>query len=418
VPVFGGGGAVEGLMCSRTSDATEARQAVVEELAREAQRASRELTALREADRQKDAFLATLAHELRNPLAPIRNAVQIMRGAAEPELGHARGIIERQTEQLVRLVDDLMEISRIGRGRIHLQLQRVELASAIAMAVEASRSLIDSGGHTLSVELPAHPLPVEGDSTRLSQIFANLLNNAAKYTPPGGHIRLVAQARGGEAVVSVADTGVGIPAHMLARIFDLFAQVDASAEHTQGGLGIGLTVAQQLALLHGGRIEAASEGQDRGSVFTVHLPLQPAREEDPRSGEQGSGDPHTRPGAARRVLVVDDNADAAESLCILLQMAGHTVCTAGDGLAAVRLAQEFQPDVVLLDIGMPGINGYEAAARIRALPEGGHIQLIALTGWGQDSDRQKAAAAGFDYHLTKPADPELVERILAEGPPG
>jgi CheY-like chemotaxis protein len=200
---------------------------------------------------------------------------------------------------------------------------------------------------------------------------------------------------------------------MLARIFDMFTQVDASAEQTQGGLGIGLTVAQQLALLHGGRIEAASEGRNRGSTFTVHLPLVSGREE---AGQVAAadGDPDTRPAAPRRVLIADDNTDAAESLCILLQIAGHTVRTAWDGLAAVRLAQEFLPDVVLLDIGMPGINGYEAAARIRALPGGAHIQLIALTGWGQDADRQKAAAAGFDYHLTKPADPELVERILAE----
>jgi signal transduction histidine kinase len=425
-PVFGSGGGVEGLFCSclENGDIIEARELAarteaLEERVREAQHMAREVDVLREADRQKDAFLATLAHELRNPLAPICNAVQIMRarGTSDPETAHARGIIERQTEQLVRLVDDLMEISRIGRGRIHLQLQRVDLASTIATAVEASRSLIDAAGHALVVELPDQPLPVEGDPTRLSQIFANLLNNAAKYTPARGRIGLVATVEGQEAAVRVTDSGMGIPKDMLERIFDMFTQVEPSAEHTQGGLGIGLTVAQQLVQLHGGRIEAQSAGENRGSTFTVHLPLLRGSGQDCRTASAGS-DEGTRRGESRRVLIADDNADAAESLCILLQMAGHTVRTAGDGLMAVEVARTFQPQVVLLDIGMPGLNGYEAAERIRALPEGERILLIALTGWGQDADRQKAAEAGFDYHLTKPADPELVERILADSPIG
>jgi len=417
-PVFGGEGVVEGLFCSysESSEILEARavierSAALEEMVREAQGRALEVDVLRAADRQKDEFLATLAHELRSPLAPIRTAVQIMRirSPSDPELSNARDIIERQTRQLVHLVDDLLEVSQIGRGRIHLQLQRVDLASAIATAVEASRSLIDAAGHTLVVKLPEEPLPVDGDPTRLSQIFANLLNNAAKYTPAQGRIELNAQVAGAEVAVRVTDTGIGIPHAMLGRIFDMFAQVDASHERTQGGLGIGLTLAQQLVQLHGGRIEAHSEGEQCGSTFTVHLPR--SREQE----ETGAGavDPVARSCVPRRVLVADDNSDAAESLSVLLQLAGHEVRTASDGLKAVQVAEQFQPEVVLLDIGMPEMNGYEAAARIRALPQGQSILLLALTGWGQDSDRQRAEAAGFDYHLTKPADPELLERLLA-----
>lgn len=379
------------------------------------QRADQELERLREADRQKDAFLATLAHELRNPLAPICNAVQIMRlcGTTDPELSRAQGIIERQTQQLVRLVEDLMEISRISRGRIQLQLQRMDLRDAITTAVEASRSLIDAAGHELVLKLPPAPLPVDGDPARLSQIFANLLNNAAKYTPEPGRIELSVQVTGPVIEVRVADTGVGIPREMLGRIFDMFAQVEPCGRHTQGGLGIGLTVAQQLARLHGGGIEAHSDGERRGSTFIVHLPLLQA---DPREAPPGAQTPDIslRRTTPRRVLIADDSADTAETLGVLLRMAGHTVHTVRDGLAAVQGIGEHAPDVVLLDIGMPGLSGYEAAERIRALPQGGRILLIALTGWGQDADRERAAQAGFDYHLTKPADPQLLERMLGD----
>jgi signal transduction histidine kinase/ActR/RegA family two-component response regulator len=421
-PVFGREGTVAGLFCSciENSEIIEARalierSAALEEMVRDAQRSAREVDVLREADRQKDEFLATLAHELRNPLAPIRNAVHIMRlrSSSDPELINARDIIERQTEQLVHLVDDLLEVSRIRRGRVHLQLQRVDLATAIGTAVEASRSLIDAAGHTLILQLPEQAIYVEGDPTRLSQIFANLLNNAAKYTPSRGCIELCAQPDGMNVAVRVTDTGIGIPKNMLKRIFDMFAQVDASLERTQGGLGIGLTVAQQLVLLHGGRIEANSEGERRGSTFTVHLPLLPSREEEAGTGAVTSG-PLSQRSVPRKVLIADDNADAAESLSILLQMGGHEVRTANDGLAAVTVTEQFHPDVVLLDIGMPELNGYEAAARIRALPHGQHILLLALTGWGQDADRQRAEEAGFDYHLIKPADPGQLERILAD----
>jgi signal transduction histidine kinase/ActR/RegA family two-component response regulator len=419
-PVLGAGGAVLGVYCvCHGPEAAGALPAAADDdrpaLRGEILRLSAELDALREAHRQKDAFLATLAHELRNPLFPIRNAVRIVRlpGVSEPQLADARGIIERQTEQLVRLVDDLMEISRIGRGRIQLQLKRVDLRGSIATAVEASRSLVEGGGHTLVVQQPGEPLPVEGDPARLSQIFANLLNNAAKYTPAGGRIELAARIEGAEVAVRVTDTGLGIPPHMLERIFDMFAQLDPSQPRTQGGLGIGLTVARQLVQLHGGRIEAASEGAHRGSTFTVYMPLvrgAPVAVEA-RATPEG---PATRRAAPCRVLIADDHPDAAESLSILLTMGGHTVRTAGDGLAAVQLARELQPDVVLLDIGMPVLDGYAAAERIRTLPQGERILLLALTGWGQDTDRERAARAGFDYHLTKPADPELLERILAE----
>lgn len=420
-PVLSREGAVEGVFCSSVemSEIIEARALIarteaLEEMVRHAQKRAREVDVLREADRQKDKFLATLAHELRNPLAPIRNAVQIMRlkRPSDPELSHARDIIERQTEQLVHLVDDLMEVSRIGRGHIHLQLQRVDLSTAIATAVESSRSLIDAAGHTLIVDIPPAPLYVEGDRTRLSQIFANLLNNAAKYTPAPGRIELRVEVEGANVAVHVRDTGIGIPRAMLERIFDMFAQVDASLERTQGGLGIGLTVAQQLAQLHGGRIEAHSEGERRGSTFTVHLPLMRSPAQDSGSGAPSSA-PGKRTKVPRKVLIADDNMDAAESLSVLLQMEGHEVRTASDGLKAVAVAEEFHPDVALLDIGMPELNGYEAAARIRALPEGERILLLALTGWGQDADRQLAAEAGFDHHITKPADLEQLQRILA-----
>jgi signal transduction histidine kinase/ActR/RegA family two-component response regulator len=421
-PLLGRSGAVLGLYCvcheGPEAAQTRAPAATADSpggLPGELERLSRELDALREAHRQKDAFLATLAHELRNPLFPIRNAVRILRLSCvnEPQLADARGIIERQTEQLVRLVDDLMEISRIGRGRIQLQLKRVDLRCSIGTAVEASRSLVDGGGHTLVVQLPGEPLPVEGDPARLSQIFANLLNNAAKYTPAGGRIELAAHIEAAAVAVRVTDTGLGIPPHMLERIFDMFAQVDPSQPRTQGGLGIGLTVARQLAQLHGGRIEATSEGTHRGSTFTVYLPLVRggAVAVEARTTRE---EPTARRAAPCRVVIADDHPDAAESLSILLTMGGHTVRTAGDGLAAVQLAQELQPAVVLLDIGMPGLDGYAAAERIRMLPQGERILLLALTGWGQDSDRERAAQAGFDYHLTKPADPELLERILAE----
>ncbi len=367
--------------------------------------------ALREADRRKDEFLATLAHELRNPLAPIMNAVQLL-GADPAGRDNARTIIDRQVRHMARLVDDLLDVSRITLGRINLRRERTEVAVVIGHAVEASRPLIESSGHTFNLHLPEAPLEVEVDVLRLSQAVLNLLNNAAKYTPGGGRIDLTVSRAGSEVLITVSDTGVGIPGSMLPRIFEMFAQVDRSLESTQGGLGIGLTLAGRLVGLHGGSLSAHSEGPGRGSRFEIRIPLAAAA-------------PGARPMAApaaprglpqpRRVLVVDDNIDAAESLSLLLQADGHQTELAHDGLTAVAATKRFAPDIVLLDIGLPGLNGYEAAMRMRLHdPEGGRPTLVALTGWGQQQDRERAAEAGFDLHMTKPVDPAVIMALARD----
>jgi PAS domain S-box-containing protein len=372
--------------------------------------------ALREADRRKDEFLATLAHELRNPLAPIRNAVQILQAKCPPlpDLQWAGDIISRQTDQMTRLVDDLLDVSRITRGKIELRKQRVELRSVINDAVEASRPLIEQCGHTLAVELPTEPLTLEADPTRLAQVLLNLLNNAAKYTERGGHIRLKARREDGHIVLRVKDNGVGIPPDMLPRIFEMFAQVDHSLERSQGGLGIGLTLVQRLAALHGGAVEAHSQGPGQGSEFIVRLPAAMEKiEEEEHAAPPASAARAPLPAAAPlRILVVDDNEDSANSLALFLQIMGHEVRTAHDGLAAVAEAEAFQPGVILLDIGLPKLNGYEAAQRIRA-QRGCDALLIALTGWGQLEDRRRSKAAGFDHHLTKPVDFDDLNKLLA-----
>jgi signal transduction histidine kinase/ActR/RegA family two-component response regulator len=371
--------------------------------------------ALREANQRKDEFLAMLAHELRNPLAPIRNAAQCLNLQSAPEavLRQAREIIERQVRHMTRLVDDLLDVSRINLGRIELQRQEVDLAVAAGSALEACRPAVEHAGHTLHVDLPSESLAVSGDLVRLSQVFANLLNNAVKYTPAGGHIALVLRREGDEAVLRVTDDGIGIPHGMLERVFEMFTQVDASLERSHGGLGIGLTLARRLVQMHDGRITASSEGPGRGSTFEIRLPLVvPAH-----ATQLGAAQEPRTAAAARRVLVADDNVDAAESLCMLLQIAGHEVRCAHDGVESVRVAEQFRPEVVLLDIGMPRLNGYGAARQIRALPEGPSMLLIALTGWGQDEDKRLALDAGFDRHLTKPVEPEAL-MALVQGPAG
>jgi signal transduction histidine kinase/AmiR/NasT family two-component response regulator len=369
---------------------------------------------LREEDRHKDEFLATLAHELRNPLAPIRNAEQFLylKGPPDPDFQAAREVIRRQVAQLTRLVDDLLDVSRISRGKITLRRQRVDLGRALTTAVESVRPAVEAAGHDLTMSLPPQPVSVDGDPARLAQVFGNLLNNAAKYTDPGGRIRVTAEQRDDEVVVSVRDTGIGLAAEHLSRVFDMFSQAAPALERSQGGLGIGLSLVRTLVEMHGGRVEAHSEGVGRGSEFVVRLPLAagavvPAGDDGPRTNGNGH-----RP--ARRILVADDNVDAAESLAMMLSIMGHTVRTAHDGAAAVELADQFRPDLILLDIGMPRLNGYQAARRIRRMPWAESAVLAALTGWGQDADKHRAAEAGFDRHFTKPLDPDALEQLLAE----
>jgi PAS domain S-box-containing protein len=367
---------------------------------------------LSEADRRKDEFLATLAHELRNPLAPIRNALQVMRLSSDrPTSEHARTLMERQLAQMVRLVDDLLDVSRITRGKLELRKERVPISTIVHSAIETSRPLIDHMEHELTLKLPRQPIVVDADPTRLAQVLSNLLNNAAKYMDRGGHIELTVERRGSDVVVSVKDRGIGVAADQLPRLFEMFSQVDHSLEKSQGGLGIGLTLAKRLVEMHGGRIEARSEGIGQGAEFVLRLPvalgaceLQPPLEPDEPPASSSS----------LRILIVDDNRDSAESLGMLLQILGHEIRTAHDGQGGVAAAEEFRPDIVLLDIGMPKLNGYEACRRIREQSWARGAYMIALTGWGQEADRRRSQEAGFDRHLVKPVDPQELMVLLAE----
>jgi PAS domain S-box-containing protein len=365
---------------------------------------------LLEADRRKDEFLATLAHELRNPLAPIRNGMELLRiSEADAALaGEIHGIMERQMEHLTRLVDDLLDVSRITHNRIELRKRRVDLAEVIQSALEASRPLIDEAGHELTISLPADPVQLEADPTRLAQVFANLLNNSAKYTEPGGRISLQAQVQGTEVVVIVEDNGVGISCEALAYVFDMFRQADGALERSRGGLGIGLTLARRLIELHGGTINAQSEGVGKGSAFIVRLPI--AAE---TGMEQTRLDTKPSPMTQLRILLVDDNRDSVFTLSSVLRIKGNEIRTAYDGLEAIEVAGEFRPDVILMDIGMPKLNGYEATRRIRQTEWGKDMFIIALSGWGQSDDLQKSADAGCSAHLTKPLDFTVLESLLA-----
>lgn len=366
---------------------------------------------LRDADRRKDEFLATLAHELRNPLAPVRNAVQLLhlKGPDVPELLWARDVIDRQIQQMTRLVDDLMDVSRISRGKIELRRERILLTTVIQGAVETSRPLIEQCGHELTVTLPPETLCLDADLTRLAQVFANLLNNAAKYTERGGAVYLTAERQGSDIVVSVKDSGIGIPRDKLRTVFELFSQVDGALERSQGGLGIGLSLVKGLVEMHGGTVEARSEGPGRGSEFVVRLPLvveQQSAATPPKS------DAETALASSLRILIVDDNRDAADSLGRMFRVMGNEVRTAYDGEAAVRAAGDFRPQAVVLDIGLPKLNGYEACRRIREETWGQSMVLIAVTGWGQDEDKRKAEEAGFDRHFVKPVDPRELIKLL------
>jgi PAS domain S-box-containing protein len=368
--------------------------------------------ALKDADRRKDEFLATLAHELRNPLAPLRNGLEVMKLARGNTqlVEQSRAMMERQLGQMVRLVDDLLDVSRISRGKITLHRQRVELAAVVQQAVETSRPLIDASEHELAISVPREPIYVNADVTRLAQVFANLLNNAAKYTERGGRISLSIERQGSDAVVSVQDNGVGIPPPMLPNLFEMFTQVDRSLERSQGGLGIGLSIVKRLTEMHGGTVEAHSAGYGQGSEFVVRLPVVLSLAVERRNDGAAMNSAAV---ARRRVLVVDDNRDAAASLAMMLKLLGNETQTAHDGLEALEVAAALRPDVIFLDIGMPRLNGYETARRIREEPWGQSPLLIALTGWGQEDDRRRSREAGFDAHLTKPIDPQALEKLLA-----
>ncbi|HEX3842977.1 MAG TPA: response regulator [Steroidobacteraceae bacterium] len=392
--------------------------------------------ALKEADRHKDEFLAMLAHELRNPLAPIHNAIELMRMRPldDPQLNWARDVIARQLTSLTRLVDDLLDVSRITRGKINLTRQVVELEGLISRAVETVHPLFDQHAHQLTLELPEPGVKVFGDPTRLTQAIANVLGNAAKYTDSGGQVSLAATVRDRDVEIRVRDNGIGIRPEMLPHVFELFTQLDRGDGRTQGGLGIGLALVQQLVQMHGGNVSAASDGPGKGSEFVIRLPLlrgvdEPVETPPPLAtptaevGRPSEVATVVTPLAAasaahmvRRILIADDNNDALESLATLLQLSGHEVFTATNGGTALQSAERHLPEVALLDIGMPLLDGYEVAKRIRSQPWGERITLVALTGWGQDSDRRRSREAGFDSHLVKPLDLDTLTDLLARLP--
>ncbi|MDY0747693.1 PAS domain-containing protein [Paucibacter sp. R3-3] len=369
---------------------------------------------LREGDRRKDEFLGMLAHELRNPLAPLRNGLAIIRrlGTTDPaRIQQVRDMMDRQVVQMVRLIDDLLDITRISSGKIRINRERIALADVVKAAAETSQPLIDHAGHQLTLVLPGRPVFVDADTTRLAQVFSNLLANAAKFTAPGGHIRISTEQIGNEVVVTVSDNGEGIPHDMLVQIFDMFVQVDRSLEREKSGLGLGLCLARGLVVLHGGSIEARSDGPGHGSQFIVRLPVAPAPARTDADMHQNA-DLETL--AGRRVLIADDNVDAASSLATLLELMGSEAKVVHNGLDALTEAEGFQPELVFLDIGMPGLNGYEVCEKLKETPSGRSTVVVALTGWGQDKDRQRAREAGFDAHLVKPVSPDAIRSLIAD----
>jgi PAS domain S-box-containing protein len=393
----------------------EGRAVAVRGIFRDVTQRKRMEEELRETSRRKDEFLAMLAHELRNPLAPLRNALQIMRLARHDavEVGQARDMMERQVQHLVRLIDDLMDVSRIARGKVQLRKERLDLTAIVQSAIEVSRPHIEAARHQFTVVLGSGPVYVQADGARLVQVVTNLLNNATKYTEPGGHIWLTLAREGADAIVRVRDTGIGIPAAMLPEVFGMFVQVSSSVGRSQGGLGIGLTLVQALVEMHGGSVEAHSAGSGQGSEFIVRLPV---ALEGRASADQELPVPEDRPSdrsSALRLLVVDDNRESANSLGLLMKLAGHDVRVAYDGPSALESARTFQPHVLLQDIKMPGMSGYEVARLVRAQPATRNVLLIALTGYGREEDRRRCLEAGFDHHLVKPVDLCALEKLLA-----
>ncbi len=370
--------------------------------------------AIRESDRRKDDFLAVLAHELRNPLAPMQNAVHYLRqrGMAQPDERKAIDMLGRQVQSMTRMIDDLLDISRISRDKLELRKQPVELAAFVHLALETSRPFIELCGHELTVALPAGPVHLEGDSTRLAQVVANLLNNAAKYTRDGGHIELSAEQQGPEIAIRVRDDGVGIAPDMLSRIFDPFTQVDSSLERSRGGLGIGLALVKRLVQMHGGTVEASSAGLGQGSEFVIRIPAFPQPEVAPVR-QAYDGETYPRVAGALRILVVDDNRDSANSLAMVLRLDGYEVLTAYDGPSALQVASDTRPQVILQDLGMPGMSGYEVAQRLSQQTSTLTPVLFALSGYGTAEDKQHSAQAGFSNHLTKPVDLDVLQGLLA-----
>ena len=369
--------------------------------------------ALDESNRRKDEFLATLAHELRNPLAPIRNAAEVikLRSPPDPMLQSARSTIDRQLQHMVRLIDDLLDVSRITRGALPLRMERVTLAAVLEQALEASRPHVEAGGHQLAVSLPEPDLYLKADPVRLTQVFLNLINNACKYTPQGGRIALRAEADGRDVLIEVSDTGIGIARNDLAGVFEMFTQGPSAAGDSSEGLGIGLALARSVVEMHGGSISAHSAGSGKGSEFRVRLPLLREAPDAQTAADEQAGS--TRVDCARRVLVADDNREIVDTMAMVLRLNGHEVVTACDGLEAVATAERCRPEVVLLDIGMPQLDGYDACRRIRERPWARNISIIALTGWGRDEDRRKVSKAGFDAHLVKPVDLNTLLNLVA-----
>jgi signal transduction histidine kinase/CheY-like chemotaxis protein len=366
----------------------------------------RDAEMLRDQDRRKDEFLATLAHELRNPLAPVKYAVALMRRLHDPvRLRQAQDVVDRQISHMSRLIDDLLDLSRISRGLVHLQLERTALAGVMRQALEAARPALEEGRHQVQVLWPDDGVLVDADATRLVQVIGNLLSNAAKYTPDGGHVRLAGSRSGNEAVVEVSDDGIGIPPEQQGRLFQMFTQLDHSTTRAKGGLGIGLALVKTLVEMHGGSVALSSAGLHQGSTFTIRLPLPADVAAAPPQPAAGQEDAEP---SSVRVLVVEDNPDGRETLISLLEMVGYAVEGAGDGGAALEAAHRFRPHIVLLDIGLPVMDGYEVCRRLRADASLAGAKLVALTGWGTEADRQRTLQAGFDLHLTKPVEPDAL----------
>jgi len=384
-------------------------RAVAEENVRLLKESRAAAEALKEADQRKDEFLATLAHELRNPLAPIRNGLQILRMSPDGERAETvREMMDRQLTHMVRLIDDLLDVSRVSRGKIELRKERMMVQEAVRAAVEASNPLIDASSHRLVLAMPETPVWVEGDMTRLAQVVSNLVNNAAKYTPEGGDIRIAVTPRGKTVDIAVSDNGLGIEAAMLPRVFDLFTQVDQHLGHAQGGLGIGLALVRKLVEMHGGAVRADSAGPGKGSTFTVTLPMA-LPPKSVAAETAAKAEPATQP---LDVLVVDDNVDSAQTTRWMLELIGHHADVANDGREAIQSAEKQPPDVILLDIGMPEMDGYEVCRELRNKAGLKDTVIVAQTGWGQESDRLRAFEAGFDHHITKPVSLDMLNRLL------